>query len=251
MKMIIQRVIAFLVGSAIVTGGIIFGLSSGLHSYHAINGGRIKDYIIGNSSNGFTDYFTLEGNSALFLAHETDFAPQLDAKQLSVAVSLAYRTDAGANIDVSADNGLEMKGFAFEVEEITALGSGQSFATEVYMQHPTGVQDDFWPFAYGLIALGVITILFALFMRMNGGMRAGVLGRIFGFYLFLIGLTLIVAVAIEFLGHSIGVASLPRLDTSDPVGLICALIAAVSFVPVGWLLFRGSIGMEDIEMIDL
>ncbi|HEY7020313.1 MAG TPA: hypothetical protein VH349_04295 [Ktedonobacterales bacterium] len=254
MKIGTQRAIgAIVLGGLALAAGIYVQQQPAFHPYGRADNVAIDKYIVGSNLNGFRDYFSVQGSSLLFFANEEDFTPRLDVRQLSAFVSFVFQsTPLASNIDITGSNGTELKAAqAYEVEEITSISNGNTFATRVYEANPNGVQQDPTGAAYALYGFAAFNVLLALFLPMRPGMRAGVTGRILGLYAFVAGAAMTVLSVTYFL-NSFGVASIPvTLDKHADAGtVLILLIFFASLVPVGLLIFLGRIGWGNVEAVD-
>jgi hypothetical protein len=168
-------------------------------------------------------------------------------------VSFVFQSSPlASNIDITGSNGTELKANqAYEVEDLTSLGNGNTVATKAYRANPTGVQQDTTGPAYGLYGLGAFSVLLALFLPMKPGMRAGVTGRILGLYAFVAGVA-ITAVSVSYFLTSFGVANMPITPDkhADAGTVLILLIFFASLVPVGLLIFLGRIAWGNVESVD-
>jgi hypothetical protein len=252
------RVVGMIFGLLVIAFGIYIPHAQRFWPYKTLDNVQINDYIIGDSSNDYTDYFNLVGSKLVFYAHEKDFTPQLDAHSISSNVTVVYRTLiqlTSYNVDVKGSGGLELKApYAYQVEEIVSLGNGETFFTAMYRANPSGeyVEPESLvvPTSLGFVAVGLLIILATLFVS-GAAMR-----KLFGFSLFSGGLivtvlnvTYIFKVVFNSVFHANILAGFS--PTVGVAQIVLSTITSVSLVIVGWLLFRGAVTLDDVDIIDL
>lgn len=164
-----------LIGLALLGVGNYLNHSTYLASYQTLSIGNVENYISGDSSNGFTSYLQIQGNSTIYIIHEMDFLPAFSYSSLGNArqVNLTYIPDA-INVDVSATNGLEFKGTGDTVAAITVLNESgkqtQQYVTQTYTNNPNGYQQDRSSMGGWLIGIAIIVLIITFFvvLAMNG-----------------------------------------------------------------------------------
>jgi hypothetical protein len=252
MNVIIQRIIGLVLGGLVVATGLYVAGQSGFHPYNEAHNVQIQDYIVGDSSNGFTDYFDVVGSSLVFYAREADFTPRLDVHQLTRVVSFFFQsTPLMGTVDATGSGGVHLQSnVGYQVEAITTEDGATTFATNLYRQNGRGVVTDYSYAEYALFGFGALTILLALFMRARKGEKPGLIGRMLGLWALVAGLIGTAAGVLFFL-KMFGMSGLPSsLDGLGVVGAVFLLIPSVGFVVVGWLVFRGIISWDNVEVID-
>jgi hypothetical protein len=162
----------------IIGFGFLVSTSSYQVTYQSVHQQLIQYYISGDSSNGYTSYMQLVGSQALFVLHEHDFKPYIQAKDFpSGLISLIYRNDYTTSIDITSQSGIRLQGNAFIAISVTDPDTGKIYSTDIFQQNPNGFYINRWPIAWTIIVLGLLVFLAALFI---GEWILRVVGSMFG-----------------------------------------------------------------------
>lgn len=212
------RLLSCLLGLIIVAVGWLIAQSSYQVSFQQVSDAALQHYVSGNADNGHTSYFTVAGSTAIFIVHENDFSPAVTFDSLGQGnISYFYDPNNTTDVDVSATNGLHLKGTGYPVVQITALDTNKSFTTKDYASHPNGYYTDRHLIGYIVLTLGGIITLLSLFIgeHMVKSTAAGALG--------------VPLVVFLFIGFFVGPGA---IATDLEIAIVLGLIGAV-----GGLLF--------------
>ena len=172
MDRVSASIILFVFGTVALLSGLIYGLGSRYVTYEQTSQGTIVHFL---SANG-VGYLQMNGNSSLYIIHEDDFRPVINASGLGDGdnVSLIYDPSETTSIDVTSSLGTHLAGDASKVVEITLLTSDglTHFVTPDYTQHQDGYSINRWPIGaiimvLGLVVAGVATFIFPRSKRLK------------------------------------------------------------------------------------
>lgn len=170
--------IGLIFGIVFIATGIIVGNQSHQVVYQSVSNSTIAHYIIGDNG---TDYMQMTSSPNLYIVNENDFTPHIDGSTLGNNISFLYQPDTTTKIDVSDVAGNHLSGGAYTVLQITVQGNNQTmFNTAKYTQNPNGYYSNHWLIGIGLIAVGVLLAIVALFspfraLYLLGGTLGGTL----------------------------------------------------------------------------
>ena len=152
--------VCLIFGIGCISVGIIVGNQSHQVVYQSVTNGNIAHYIIGDNG---TDYMQIAGSPTLYIVNEKDITPHFDASLLGNNISFLYQPDTTTKIDVSDVAGNHLAGRAYTILQITLPGNNQTYNTSKYTQHPNGYYSNHWWIGGGLILLGALIAIVALF----------------------------------------------------------------------------------------
>jgi hypothetical protein len=168
MKGIGFGVFGLVVCLALLGTGYVFDKSTYQKPYQTISSGNVENYISGIQQDDYTSYMQLTDVSSLFIVHEPDFSPAFSYQALaqSTHVSILYNPDESSSVDVTDTGGLELKGTGYTVAAITVLNGNQrlQYSTQIYLNNPTGYQQDRSNIGIYFIAGGFLGLLITLYI---------------------------------------------------------------------------------------
>jgi hypothetical protein len=158
-------IIVLAIGAATLLSGLVFGLGSRTIAYQQVRQGTIQHVL---SANG-DSYIQMVGNSSLYILHQDDFRPLVNANTLGDGdvISFIYDPSATTRIDVTSQLGTNLTGDASKIVQLTLFtaNGSTSFLTPDYTQHPTGYTLNRWPTGGGLILLGLLVMSISLLLK--------------------------------------------------------------------------------------
>lgn len=171
-------VIVAVVGFALLGIGALVGNTTFAAPYQSVQPGYVQTYISGNQSNGFTSYLQMKGGSSIFIIHEHDFTPTFSYQSLGADqhLSLVYRPIDSTDVDVTATDGLELKGTGYTTSAISVInGSNHTlFATAAYASNSSTYQENQWAIGGWFMAIGGAAIVLMLILIWILLARAGI-----------------------------------------------------------------------------
>lgn len=147
-----------LVGSLLVLGGIIYGLSSHHVNYVSVPQGSYQVTAMTDGTYGFS----LDGTDTYYLVHPADFSPVPDDtvfKNTDGIGDIIYKDEDPQSFVMHHDDGTQVNSQELTVVSFILTSSKDQkeyrFTTSDYLTHPDGFDDNRWPVGALVAALGL------------------------------------------------------------------------------------------------
>lgn len=158
----LARGLSALIGLIFIGVGFFLGQKSHIAPFASISG-RVDQYVSGNSSDDYTSYIRLQGDSTIYIVAEHSFSPNVNYDALAQhSLTVVYLPDSKSSVDITATDNFHLAGQGYAVYAIHLDDSGSDFTTQDYVAASDGVHYDYWTYAHIIMAFGVVVILLGL-----------------------------------------------------------------------------------------